>query len=139
MWMSPQGFTKAWMDEFYQILEKEPAWLTGVVFGPAGSRQPAGAARERAEAIPHPPLSRTSPTASARQYPVQDWDVAHALTSQREQINPRPMDEAVIFRALLPYATDFITYSEGCNDDVNKIVWSGAGMGSEDRRAAHSA
>jgi hypothetical protein len=37
------------------------------------------------------------------------------------------MDEAVIFRALLPYASDFITYSEGANDDVNKFVWSGLG------------
>jgi hypothetical protein len=58
---------------------------------------------------------------------VQDWDVAHALTSNREQINPRPIDEAIIFRSLLPYVSDFITYSEGANDDVNKIVWSGLG------------
>ncbi len=27
----------------------------------------------------------------------------------------------------MPYATDFITYSEGANDDVNKFVWSGLG------------
>ena len=59
------------------------------------------------------------------QYPVPDWDVAHALTSKREPINPRPLDEAAIFRALDQYADGFITYSEGCNDDVNKIVWSG--------------
>src|SRR5262249_53784271 len=61
------------------------------------------------------------------QYGVPDWDLAHALTSQREQINPRPTDQAIIFRAMLPYAPDFITYSEGCNDDVNKFVWSGLG------------
>ena len=58
---------------------------------------------------------------------MPDWDVAHALTSQREQINPRPVDEAIIFRSLMPYVTDFITYSEGANDDVNKFVWSGLG------------
>src|SRR5207245_8747340 len=34
MWLSPQGFTKEWMDEFYGILKTEPEWLTGVVFGP---------------------------------------------------------------------------------------------------------
>jgi hypothetical protein len=28
---------------------------------------------------------------------------------------------------LLPHVSDFITYSEGPNDDVNKIVWSGLG------------
>ncbi|MEO6237001.1 MAG: hypothetical protein ABIQ52_08375, partial [Vicinamibacterales bacterium] len=126
MWMSPQGFTKAWMDEFYQILGAEPAWLTGVVFGPQ-VRDSLPVLRAK---VPKRYRIRRYPdiTHSMRsQYPVQDWDVAHALTSQREQINPRPLDQAVIFRALMPYATDFITYSEGANDDVNKVVWSGLG------------
>jgi hypothetical protein len=62
------------------------------------------------------------------QYPVPDWDVAYALTLQREPINPRPMDEAQIFRLLQPFQqAGFLTYSEGCNDDVNKFVWSGLG------------
>src|SRR5205085_221071 len=34
MWMSPQSFSKEWMDEFYAILDRQPAWLSGVVFGP---------------------------------------------------------------------------------------------------------
>jgi hypothetical protein len=126
MWVSPQGFTKVWMDEFYEILRTEPAWLTGVVFGPQ-VRDSLPVLRAN---VPKRYRIRRYPdiTHSLRsQYPVQDWDVAHALTSQREQINPRPLDEAVIFRALMPYATDFITYSEGCNDDVNKFVWSGLG------------
>ena len=126
MWMSPQGFTREWMDQFYQILQKEPAWLTGIVFGPQVRDS---APRLRAK-MPKRYRLRHYPdiTHSLRsQYPVPDWDIAHALTSQREQINPRPIDEAVIFRAALPHAADFITYSEGCNDDVNKIVWSGLG------------
>jgi hypothetical protein len=126
MWMSPQGFTKEWMDEFYQILKAEPAWLTGIVFGP----QVRDSLPVLRASVPKRYRLRRYPdiTHSLRcQYPVQDWDIAHALTSQREQINPRPMDEAVIFRALMPYATDFITYSEGANDDVNKFVWSGLG------------
>ena len=32
-----------------------------------------------------------------------------------------------IFRLLQPYTIGFLTYSEGCNDDVNKFVWSGLG------------
>jgi hypothetical protein len=126
MWVSPQGFTKAWMDEFYQILKAEPAWLTGVVFGP----QVRDSLPILRASVPKRYRIRRYPdiTHSLRsQYPVPDWDIAHALTSQREQINPRPLDQAVIFRALLPYATDFITYSEGPNDDVNKFVWSGLG------------
>jgi len=126
MWMSPQGFTTEWIDEFYQILQKEPAWLTGIVFGP----QVRDSAPQLRAKLPKRYRIRHYPdiTHSLRsQYPVQDWDIAHALTSQREQINPRPIDEAIIFRAMLPYASDFITYSEGCNDDVNKIVWSALG------------
>ncbi|MGH9372802.1 MAG: hypothetical protein ACRD15_14850, partial [Vicinamibacterales bacterium] len=126
MWVSPQGFTKAWMDEFYQILAGEPAWLTGVVFGP----QVRDSLPILRASVPKRYRIRRYPdiTHSLRsQYPVQDWDIAHALTSQREQINPRPMDEAIIFRSLMRYAQDFITYSEGPNDDVNKCVWSGLG------------
>ena len=126
MWMSPQGFTKEWMDQFYELLQKEPAWLSGIVFGPQ-VRDGLPVLRAR---VPQRYRIRHYPdiTHSLRsQYPVQDWDIAHALTSQREQINPRPIDEAVIFRAAQPYASDFITYSEGCNDDVNKVVWSALG------------
>src|SRR6476646_121147 len=106
MWMSPQGFTKEWIDQFYEILQKEPTWLTGVVFGPQ-VRDSLPVLRAR---VPKRYRIRHYPdiTHSLRaQYPVQDWDIAHALTSQREQINPRPMDEAVIFRAAQPYARDF--------------------------------
>ncbi len=35
MWVSPQGFSKGWLDEFIEILVKsEPQWLAGLVFGP---------------------------------------------------------------------------------------------------------
>jgi hypothetical protein len=34
MWVSPQGFTQQWLDDFLSILRAEPAWLTGVVYGP---------------------------------------------------------------------------------------------------------
>ena len=49
------------------------------------------------------------------------------MTSSREAINPRPLGEATIFRLLQPYTIGFLTYSEGCNDDVNKCVWSALG------------
>ena len=62
---------------------------------------------------------------------MPDWDVAYAMTEGRETINPRPLDEATIFRTSWTYAVGFITYSEGCNDDVNKIIWSGLGWDPE--------
>jgi hypothetical protein len=127
MWVSPQSFTREWMDEFYAILDKEkPAWLAGVVHGP----QVRGSLPELRKALPRQYPVRRYPdiTHSLRcQYPVPEWDVAYALTEAREVINPRPLGQAHIFRALREYADGFITYSEGCNDDVNKVVWSGLG------------
>ena len=58
---------------------------------------------------------------------MQDWDIAHALTSSREQINPRPVDEAIIFRSLLPHDDGLHHVLRRRNDDVNKFVWSGLG------------
>jgi hypothetical protein len=127
MWVSPQGFTREWLDELYAILHKEqPAWLTGVVFGP----QVRVSLAELRAAIPAKYPIRLYPdiTHSLRcQYPVPDWDLAYALTEGREPINPRPRGQAAIFRASQGHAVGFITYSEGCNDDVNKMVWSSLG------------
>ena len=53
--------------------------------------------------------------------------MAYSLTEGREVINPRPRDESAIFHAFADQTIGFITYSEGCNDDVNKIVWSALG------------
>jgi hypothetical protein len=127
MWVSPQAFTQDWHDEFYAILQKEqPAWLSGVVFGP----QVRVSLPELRAAVPKRYPIRRYPdiTHSLRcQYPVPDWDLAYALTEAREVINPRPRGQATIFRAFQDHAVGFVTYSEGCNDDVNKIIWSGLG------------
>lgn len=128
MWVSPQGFTKEWMDEFLSIMQTEqPDWLTGVVFAPQNRLSP----QDLRAAIParypirhYPDITHTY----SCQYPVQDWDVAFKLTQDREVINPRPMAYAEIFRWSLPHTdAGFITYSEGVNDDVNKILWSALG------------
>ena len=37
MWVSPQSFTPDWMDEFYDLMAKQPAWLTGRRLRPAGA------------------------------------------------------------------------------------------------------
>ncbi|MBI2826838.1 MAG: hypothetical protein HYX69_19360 [Planctomycetia bacterium] len=124
MWMSPQGFTKTWFDEFLEILQHEqPKWLTGIVFGPQ-VRMPLPKLRE---AVPRQyPIRHYPDITHSRQcqYPVPDWDVAYAVTESRECINPRPLGEATICRLLSPYTIGALTYSEGCNDDVNKALWS---------------
>ena len=129
-WISPQGFTREWMDEFLSILRQGPEWLTGVVHGPWVHMSP----QEFRTLIPERYLIRHYPdithTASC-QYPVPDWDVAYALTLGREPINPRPCDQAAIFHYSQPPTIGFITYSEGCHDDVNKAIWSALGWDPE--------
>jgi hypothetical protein len=127
MWVSPQGFNAPWMEQFFGLMDQQPAWLSGIVFGP----QVRVNLPELRQRIPKRYPIRFYPdiTHSVNaEFTVNDWDVAYAQTEEREVINPRPLDEAQIFRGLQPFAdAGFLTYSEGCNDDVNKAVWSALG------------
>jgi hypothetical protein len=126
MWMSPQSFSGEWMNEWFEIMNNKPAWLSGVVYGP---QVRITLPELRAKVPAKYPIRRYPDITHSRhsQYPVPDWDLAYASTEGREVINPRPMQEAQIFHLYEKYATGFLTYSEGVNDDVNKFVWSGLG------------
>ncbi|MCU1259757.1 MAG: hypothetical protein JWO80_2642 [Bryobacterales bacterium] len=126
MWMSPQSFSTEWMDEWFQIMSRNPEWLSGVVYGPQ-VRIPLPEFRAKVPA--KYPVRRYPDITHSRhsQYPVPDWDLAFASTEGREVINPRPTQEAQMFHLYEKYANGFLTYSEGVNDDVNKFVWSGLG------------
>jgi hypothetical protein len=126
MWVSPQGFDAAWMEEFLGIVRARPVWLAGVVYGPQTRLSLPALKAALPEGLPirhYPDITHTR----YAQYPVPDWDAAFAYTQGREPVNPRPVDQAAIFRAVQPHAFGFVAYSEGCNDDVNKIVWSALG------------
>lgn len=126
-WVSPQGFTQEWMDEFLGILKDEaPDWLTGVVHGPWVHVDMTNFRKQIPRKYPirnYPDITHTV----SSQFPPPDWDIAYAMTEGREPINPRPLDQATIFRHTQPPTIGSLTYSEGCNDDVNKCVWSGLG------------
>lgn len=127
IWVSPQGFNKERMDDFIQLVKKEPAWLTGIVHGPQISMDVNDFRKQIPAKYPirqYPDITHSLDS----QYSVPDWDFAFAATENRETINPRPITESAIFHAdSMSSKCGFITYSEGLNDDVNKIVWSGLG------------
>ena len=126
MWVSPQGFSEDWMQEFYQLLNAEPAWLNGIVHGPQvrpSINQLRARVPKRYPIRNYPDITHSLQS----QHAVPDWDAAHALTQNREPINPRPVDMRRIFREAQTGTVGFLTYSEGCNDDVNKFVWSALG------------
>ncbi len=123
MWVSPQGFNMGRLEEWLTIVETRPPWLHGVVYGP-WTRLPLPEFRAR---IPAKYPLRLYPDIAHTylcQFPVADWDAALAATLGREPVNPRPVAFSAIIRKHIPHADGIISYSEGCNDDVNKIVWS---------------
>ncbi len=126
MWMSPQSFSEEWMREWFGIMNQQPSWLSGVVYGP---QVRITLPELRAKVPAKYPIRRYPDITHSRhsQYPVPDWDLVYASTEGREVINPRPTQQAAIFHLYEKYAIGFLTYSEGVNDDVNKFVWSGLG------------
>ena len=126
MWMSPQSFNTQGMADFYELMKAEPKWLAGVVHGPQ-CRVSLPALRA---ALPKKYPVRDYPDITHSrtcQYPVPDWDAAFAVTEGRECVNPRPTQMATIYKYAKPHTAGYITYSEGCHDDLNKFVWSALG------------
>lgn len=70
------------------------------------------------------------------QYPVPHWDRAIAVTESRESINPRPIQFAWIAarHLALTNGVGFSSYSEGCHDDINKMLWSAVAWGDDDNQ-----
>jgi hypothetical protein len=126
IWISAQGFDRARYETFYSLLNEHPAWLTGVFFGPQ-SRDSFETQRRK---IPvqyamqfYPDIAHTMHS----QFPVPQWDPIWGLAEGREPICPRPAAFAAIYRHYQRLHSGFMTYSEGVNDDVNKIIFNQLG------------
>jgi hypothetical protein len=126
MWVSAQSFDKEKLADFVELVKAEPKWLAGVAAGPQ-VRVPLEELR-RLILKKYPIRDYPDITHSRHcQYPVPGWDLAFALTEGREICNPRPTQMAAIYKYASPHTNGFITYSEGCHDDVNKMIWSALG------------
>ncbi len=125
IWISPQGFTQEDLEYFLRYLATEkPDWVGGAVHGPWVNIRMSDF-RER---VPNRYPIRNYPDIThtlSSQFPVPEWDAALALTIGREPVNPRPVDAEHCFRFSQPGSIGTLSYSEGCNDDVNKFIWSG--------------
>lgn len=123
IWISLQGFSAEQIDYFYTYLnENNPDWLRGVVSGPS-SPSISGTYHRLPKRYKH----RHYPdiTHNVRcDYPVVNWDQAFMLTIGREGINPMPNYYAKIHSDYAPFTDGFVSYSDGCHDDVNKVIWS---------------
>jgi hypothetical protein len=118
-----------WM--FTYIREEQPAWLGGYVYGPGTEHH---GIKEAREWLPKQYQIRRYPdiTHNVRaQFPVPHWDGRMAQTLEREGINPRPGHNQLVHNAFDEYASGFGTYSDGIQDDLNKMVWSALGWDPE--------
>ncbi len=126
IWISLQGFSQEQIDFFYQYLQEyQPTWLRGVVSGPSSP-----SISETRYRLPSQYRHRHYPdiTHNVRcDYPALNFDQAFALTIGREGINPQPVYYAQIHGKYAPFTDGFVSYSDGCHDDVNKFIWSQRG------------
>lgn len=123
MWLSNQGFSAADNRAFYATLAQRPRWLTGVVYAPWAEESFAEMRAQTPQIYPirqYPDITH----AVRCQYPARDWDPAFALTLGREPPLYRPTDHAQIARLYRKSSLGAITYSDGVNDDLNKVLWS---------------
>ena len=122
-WLSLQWFNEAQIRWIFDYIQREkPKWLGGLCGGPSGPPLP----MVRAELPAEYPL-RDYPDLTHNklcQYPVSWWDPAFVRTLGREAINPRPVQFAAIHNWNAAYTNGFLSYSDGCHDDVNKIIWT---------------
>ncbi len=129
MWPSAQKphSIPTWGEEFIEEMEKLPEEIDGVITGP-NRAFPIDELRRR---LPEKYPIRLYPdiTHNVRcEYPVHfnrdDWHYALTAGLSRECTNPRPTEYRLIHRLTRRYVVGSVSYSEGVNDDVNKMVWS---------------
>ena len=123
-WVSAQWMRAdcAWYQEFLQLANQKPAWLRGIVHGPWTQLSIPDLRHQLRSDLPlrrYPDLSHCI----FCQYPVPDWDLAHAMTSGREPINPRPQAYKKIHNLYRAQAVGSIPHTTGINADINTFVW----------------
>ncbi|MBQ7543089.1 MAG: hypothetical protein IJT44_12450 [Clostridia bacterium] len=129
MWPSAQAphSVQDWGDAFIREMQARPTEVAGVITGP-NRAFPLDVLRRKLPAE-YPIRLYPDITHNVRcEYPVHalhdDWHFALASTLSRECINPRPQEYRLIHRLTRGYVVGSVSYSEGVNDDVNKMVWS---------------
>eukprot|EP00698_Gefionella_okellyi_P009151 TRINITY_DN2303_c0_g1_i6.p1 TRINITY_DN2303_c0_g1~~TRINITY_DN2303_c0_g1_i6.p1 ORF type:complete len:679 (+),score=118.30 TRINITY_DN2303_c0_g1_i6:50-2086(+) len=127
IWVSSQGFNTTSQQHFYSLLSSpQYTWLTGVSYGPH-TRDTLEVQRSRIhkqyQLYHYPDVCH----GTKAEYPSPAWSFAFGLTEQREVVNPRPVDFKHNYDLQQPFVSGFTCYSDGINDDMNKVMWSALG------------
>lgn len=129
MWPSAQAphSIANWGEAFIESIKALPdGKITGVIQGPNRAFDIDVLRRKLPEKYPirlYPDITHNLRCEYSVHYPREDWHYSLASVNSREAINPRPSEFRRIHRQTRPYTVGSVSYSEGVNDDVNKVVW----------------
>ncbi|MCL2495332.1 MAG: hypothetical protein FWE98_06725 [Oscillospiraceae bacterium] len=129
MWISAQMPHNSpwWPGQFKEELEKLPDWLDGVIMGPNHAFSTERCRRvtpARYDVRLYPDITHNVRCEYPVHYNLDDWHFALASTLSRESVNPRPREFQMLHRQTRGFVSGSVSYSEGVNDDVNKMVWT---------------
>ena len=128
MWPSAQAphSVPDWGERFMEGMQLMPPEIDGVITGP-NRAFPLDELRRRLPArYPirlYPDITHNVRCEYPVHFPRDDWHYALTTALSRECINPRPQEYRYIHRMTRPYVVGSVSYSEGVNDDLNKMVW----------------
>ncbi|MCL2301528.1 MAG: hypothetical protein FWC27_15415 [Firmicutes bacterium] len=129
IWISAQMPHESpwWPGQFKAELDKLPEWLDGVIMGPNHAFSPEGLRRAtpaRYDVRLYPDITHNVRCEYPVHYNLDDWHFALTSTLSRESVNPRPREFQMLHRQTRGFVSGSVSYSEGVNDDVNKMLWS---------------
>lgn len=129
MWPSAQmpHSIPTWGETFIEEMEKLPAEIDGVIFGPNHPFSLETLRRRLPKKYPirlYPDISHNVRCEYPVHFDRDDWHFALTTGLSRECTNPRPREYRLIHRVTRHYVVGSVSYSEGITDDVNKAVWA---------------
>ena len=138
IWISAQAPHEYddWGEKFTEEIQKNPEFLDGVIFGPNHAMTLPELSAVVAEKYPirfYPDVTHNVRCEYPVHFEKNDWSYALASTLSRESINPRPFEYKHLHDITKEYLCGSVSYSDGINDDVNKIIFSASDFDSSCR------
>lgn len=116
-----------WGEHFRNVMKEKPEEINGVIYGPNHAmslpelRKCVGSS---CPVLQFPDICHNVRCESPVHYYDDDWHFAYAAALGRESVNPRPLELKRLHGETCGFVDGNCSYSEGVNDDVNKVVWS---------------
>lgn len=116
-----------WGEQFKKVMAELPSEFGGIIYGPNHAMPLDELRRSISTKYPlyhYPDITHNVRCETPVHFSRDDWHFAWAATLSRESVNPRPREYRLFHQKTRQYFDGSVPYSEGVNDDVNKIVWS---------------